>query len=519
MDHREARREVLSPLPAAAPGAPDTASAGRLAERVAAGGLVLATAVGVAAILLPERLPFQDLPAHAAFTKALPAAVAGTDPFYVASWYPAHGWLYEVVTWLLSLLVGADDATRLVLAASLSAVPAATWHLLRTLRLPGIGAAFVAPLFFTVPVVVGYVPYLASIPLALVTLAAHLRLAEGALTGRAWVRVTALFLATYGAHAFGYMAAALGGAAAVLVTAPRPLRPRRLAALLAAAVPAGLLVLGATLLTGGRDPAFAPGPGVAGRLATFVDRLSDVLISTVDTAVVGTSLLLLLVAAAASRGGRPDRRWLGVAAAAATCAAVWLALPEHVANPPIYQLADRFAVALAPMLPAAAGLSLRGVWRWLLVAPVGLALLLDGTILMMTLDYGRSAGAIDRLLARVPDGQTLISSVESSSDVRSGFSHVLVIHRPFLYDVEGRGRVIGNFGHGRMPIHYREAIAATFVHAHPEILISGNAHHADWVISNALPQSLPDDFAGPGFRLVLVDREPDLRLFRIERTP
>lgn len=494
-------------------------------ERVVAIGLALVSCLAAAAILVPARPAFQDLPVRAALTQALPGAVLGTDPYLVASPYPVHGWLYELVVWPLSLILGAVEATRLVLALSVAALPAAVWHLLRTVGLPGSSAAFVAPLLLSIPVVMGYVPFVASVPLAVFTISALLRLA-GRRPGaerRSWAGVAALYLATYGAHAFGYVAAAVGGGAAVLLTVARDQatpgesparRTARTLRLLMTAAPAGLLVVGSSLLGDGADGA-TWGPGPLARLASAVDRLSDFLIATADTEAVTVSLGVLVIGAFVSRRP-PERRWLAATAATLPIAVLWLALPEHLAKPPIYQLADRFLLPLAVLLPAALGVSLHGVWRWLLAAPLVLGAMLAGTTLAVLLDYGATAGPIERMLARVPDGQVLIGAVEYTSAVKSGLNFVMVSHAPFLYELEGRGRVIAPYGHPHMPIHARGAGADGHVRTHPTELVRLEAARADWVITDAPEQSLPSDLAGPGFQLAPVAREGDLRLLRID---
>lgn len=462
---------------------------------------VAATAIAAACILLPTRLPFQDLMARAAFSDAVGAAIAGTDPLLSANLWPVHGWLYELVAWPLGLLLGPIGAERLLLAVSVAAIPAALARLLGAVGLPRAGTALCAPFLLSVPVVMAYVPFMASMPLCLLTLAS--------LSGRPSWRTAALFLATYGLHAFGFVVAALCGAVGALVS--RGWRASVRVALLSA--PAAALTV-VTSLTGEAARGLSWREGTLTRLGLALGRVVDVMASSVDTDLATVAVLTSLGAAALSVGRRASTAWRGPALGTAAVLGLALALPEHVASPPIFQLAERFLLPVALLLPVGLGVSLDG-WRrrLLLIPPIG-AVLVGSLLLASLLSWGAHPAPVERLLARVPAGAVLLNAVSYASDPRSPVARTLVANDAFRFRAERRGLVIGQYGHPHLPVRWRDPIASA-AGSPPARFIEENAHLAGWVLTDAPPGHIPE--RGAGWSLEPVAEDGGLRLLRVAR--
>lgn len=487
---------------AAPPGAVPPGAPNDLTDTLLAAGTVLATALAVACILLPDRLPFQDLMVRAAFSDAVGAAVSGADTFLQANPWPVHGWLYELVAWPLGLAIGPIAATRLLLAISVASIPLALARLLGAAGLPRVGAAISAPFLLSVPVIMAYVPFVASLPLALLTLAALQRP-----TPRRSVAL--LFVATYGMHAFGFVAAALCGGVAALVDGGW----RRAGRVVVLALPATALTA-LTRLVGEAAQGFTYREGPVERLGHAVARVSDVLVSTMDTDLALVVVLVTAAGAALSVGRRSSTAWRGLAAGSLALLGLALVLPEHVARPSIFQMAERFLLPVALLLPAALGLSLQGWRRRLLIVPLAVALLVHSLLLASLLPWGARPAPVERLLAELPAGAVLLNAVAYASDPSSPIAGTIVANDAFRLQAERRGRVIGRYGHPHMPVHYREPMAGTFDGPIGRF-VELNAPLVGWVLTDAPPGVLPE--RGAGWSLAPVADDGGFRLLRVVR--
>lgn len=472
-------------------------------DRLLAVGAALATTLAVACVLLPERVPFQDVPAHAMLTGAVGDALRGVHPSLVANPWPVHGWIYELCGYALSLMTGPLLATRLLLAAALAATPVAVARVLRALGLPLDGVAFAPLLLLSLPVAQGYVPFVVSMPLALFALA------ELVSSSRRASLAGLLLVLTWGAHAFG-VAVALVASAAVLI--PRDGLRAAIRALLPAAPAVALTVLGS--LGGEAARGLLYRGDLVQRAARSLDALVDVLQSAMDTDVAHV-WALSLVAAAALSPWRPLRPRLPGLALGAALLAVALALPDEVVSPSITDLSARFLLPLWLLAPVALGVRLAGRRRALLAVPLGLAVLLHGLTLAALMDAGRRPGPVERLLDRAPPGQRVLNEVLVTTDLRSPFSRVQANRDLFRYAVTRGGVVVGGFGHVHLPVHGRSS-GEPIPPGRVMQSVLRDAHLADWIVTDVPERVLPSTLHGTGFRLRPEAEDSGLRLLRVE---
>jgi hypothetical protein len=148
-------------------------------------GLMLACAVGAAIPLwLGRYLPFADLPEHV-------AAIATLRHWWDPAWNPNSTFvlalgntqymLYYVVGALLSFPLGnAERANLIVLSATAIAIPYSLRALLRATQGDERTAIFAAPLFWSKPLLIGLLQYVAAIPFILWGLSLAIRQAQHA---------------------------------------------------------------------------------------------------------------------------------------------------------------------------------------------------------------------------------------------------------------------------------------------------------------------------------------------------
>lgn len=185
--------------------------------------LVLSAAATAAPLFVVRFLPFTDAPEHVAaiatIARLLPGG--GGDHGYVAALSESQYFLYDLLGALGARALGdAVLANRLLLATAAFTWPFAFRSLLRALGRDDRLALLSPMLFWSRALVVGFLPFVASVPLALFALATftrHLAPArEAAVTpsttsgrrprrARATAMVAALFVLAFYAHVSTYM--------------------------------------------------------------------------------------------------------------------------------------------------------------------------------------------------------------------------------------------------------------------------------------------------------------------------
>ncbi len=386
-------------------------------------------------LFLVERPPIQDLPQHCAAVRVLadfsdPALRFG-ETFEIHLGRTQYLAYYAVAV-VLAKLFGVLLANKLLLAVSLGATPYALRSLLRAVGVDGRLALLAGPLAWNAHLVLGFLNFVAAIPLALFGLALAARHAETPTRGRG-VALGFVALVTFYTHVVPFAFLGLGAALLGLRRAPRALSLRW-----APLVPAGLAVLAwlfwapagrataaaAGAAEGQAAPRFQP---AAQSLRELPQWLTDVLRGPEDDQVFVAWIGLVLITAALgmlarSEPNRPRAIAGGVAAIAAFAYFVaptgydWI-WPIHARFP---LLALYFGVVLIPTPPPRAA------------AVVGaLAVLLTARHAQVVGDAFQAfereeVGALDRALEAIPEGSRTAALVFDRGSRYVAFS-------PFLH--------------------------------------------------------------------------------------
>jgi hypothetical protein len=295
--------------------------------------LVAAVAVIVAGVLL-ELLLLAAIPvfvttdgaAHVDGAEALAQLLFGggpSVPYTTLSWLPATNLVPEVPMAVLTAIVGAPTAEKLVLGAWVVLLPAALWYAVTGVR-RGAGwlAVLALPLTFGLILQLGFYSFCFATLLFLAVAGDHARHRE-AWTGPQVGVLAVLLTLTYATHAFVFLVAGL--LLVVLegwtwaVDGPRTARGLgiRLGRVLVAALPA-LVLVGAAMLASGRaagSAGTADGPAVALQVRAFLEAALWILpLAVFDHREAAPALLVSLLAFAlgvvailARRDSRPLR--------------------------------------------------------------------------------------------------------------------------------------------------------------------------------------------------------------------
>jgi len=210
-----------------------------------AGLLLLCAALATAGpLFVVTYLPFTDMPEHVAVMATLrhwfdPAW--RIQEHYVLALRSQYA-LYHLAGALLTALVGdAERANRLLMAASAICLPFALRSLLRAFGRDERIALLACPLFWSRPLVIGFLPYMASLPLMLYTLAAATRQHQQASTRRAvWLAVLTVLLFYLHASAFALLGVITVALALVHAVRVRTISLRHLALHLGWLIPSGV---------------------------------------------------------------------------------------------------------------------------------------------------------------------------------------------------------------------------------------------------------------------------------------
>jgi hypothetical protein len=226
--------------------------------------MLFATAlISVVPLFAVRWLPITDLPEHAAAMATLAhwadPAWRGPEHFYLALGRSQY-LLYHLVGAGLTRVVGdAVLANRLLIAGAGLAAPFALRGLLRAVRRDERLAVLACPLFWSRPLVIGFLPFVVSVPVELATIALLVRQLEAFSRKRA-VGLAVLGVVLFYLHINAFLQVGLIAAALVVTARPQRGLARHAAAHLAWLVPAALCALAWRML---------------GRLALAGDTLAD----------------------------------------------------------------------------------------------------------------------------------------------------------------------------------------------------------------------------------------------------
>lgn len=206
------------------------------------GLLVLALASGLP-LLVVKWLPFTDLPEHVAAIATLARMLPGGGgaPEYVLSPGESQYLLYHLTGAVLTRVIGdAALANRVLLFGVAVAWPYAVRALLRALGRDERVALFSVTLFWNRALVIGFLPFVASVPLALWALALLLEHCAAPTRRRATTLAVVAILLFY-THVSSYVLFAFAGGVMTLVKVGRDWR--RILWVLVPSLPSGIAAL------------------------------------------------------------------------------------------------------------------------------------------------------------------------------------------------------------------------------------------------------------------------------------
>ncbi len=430
--------------------------------------------------------------------------------------------LYHLVAAVLAVPLGAETANLVVLSTVGIATPFALRCLLRALGRDERLALFAVPVFWSRPLVMGFLPYVASMPLVAYGLALAVRQWESPRRGRSCA-LAALPIALFFLHVDPFVVFLVVLGAMRLVLVARDVSAR------------GVTIVEATKRAA-RDlawlaPALAIGVawGLYGSMRASVDRdqvsfLSlpmllrefpswsfDVWRSHVDEGCAIVVWLAFSVLVLQRAAHATDRWKLALAAAPVTAAiACYFALPYHVGAASMLNVRIAvFVVLFAPLLVERID-GLRGVVPLAAVAVAGFVLSVDA-IKEVRDSEAEEIGDMDRVLAHIRPGAKVVTLPFHLTSPRSHFG---VWYLFGSYHRVRRGGVAGfSFAEiDHWPIHFRADAAppskplfwtldaCTFRNA------TDGAYY-DYVLTRGNVDPFRDDPPGPQWRKIDAERE------------
>jgi hypothetical protein len=425
---------------------------------------LLAAASAVPLWLVPHP-PLQDLPQHLAAVRVL--FDFGDPSLHFADHFEIHLGrtqyvAYYAAAWLLAWPFGVVAATKILVTASLVGTPYAMRSLLSALGLDERHALLVLPLAWNAHLVLGFLNFVAAIPLALAGLAVAVRLRRRFTRGRV-VALGALTLVAVYTHVvpFGFLGL---GAALVGVGDGWRATLRRWAPLGPAAIAA---VVWSKLAPAGQSTmiaAFSGGEGAGGPVpvyASAIDALreipmwmTDVLRDETDEQLLVAWGVLVLVAFALGTGRdardhapSPDDVLSGslvrrVALLAPLAALAYFVTPT--AYDWIWPINARFpllaAIFLVPALPPLRRLP--GVVFFVAVATVSVLHVRAVGEAFVAFEEGE-VGEMDEAIAAIPEGSRVAGLVFDRGSAHVAFSPFL--HAAAWVQAERGGAVMFTF--------------------------------------------------------------------------
>jgi len=358
-------------------------------------------------------LPLADLPQHV-------AAIG-----MMRHWWDFHLWtrytlnvgdsqyfVYHAAGALLSLLTGsAESANRVLLSAVAVAFPYSLRSLLAALGRDERLALFAAPAFWSAPLMMGFVPYMAAVPVALWAIALFVRQTRGPTRARA-VGLGALACVLFSLHLSAYLVF-LGTAALVAGLLLR--HATKSARALVCLAPSVLLTAAWALRGSLAAPADAkPQSQIAWAGArTLAQQLPiwahDIWRSHIDEGCT-VVLSLALVALALQRGRGPDDRWLARTAWAPLLVAglAYLILPYNVGAAVMLDVRMATYVILFAPLVLVPRSGLTGTMPLVAVVAAHLVGVVDSAIEVHRIER-EELGDIDRLIDLIPPGASVLT--------------------------------------------------------------------------------------------------------------
>jgi hypothetical protein len=415
---------------------------------------IAAAALGLVAalpFLVLRYLPLVDLPLHQLET-AIWAEPAGA-PTGFAHWYESAGWslpywLPTVLAGLAAPLLGAEAATRAVIALYALGLPLAGGFAARASGRSGWWGLLLVPFVLEFNLAYGFVAYCLGGMLLLLAIGAALRAESG---GRGW-----LLLEAAAALAIGWthpqIAVAVVGWCAGLALLNRG--GRRRLAVFAASLPA---LLPSALWFAHPDQA-ATAFGSPPEFAGFGELLRDLPGFSVDVFPGPVEELLALaalglVAATWFRQRRPALRDARFALAAAGFLVLYFVTPFSWNGQAVCQRMPYLALLCLPLLPPVGVAPGRGARVALVV--VALAGALNTGLALFGFDR-ETAPALDRLADELPEGARL---AYAGYDVHSAWVHAPAYLHAGAWLTLRRGGVYA-FHFNRLVSRYRDVVPA-----------------------------------------------------------
>lgn len=412
---------------------------------------------------LVERPPIEDLPQHLAAIRVLhdySSPAFGFSRFFELHLLSTQYLAYYLAAHILAYPLGVMLANRVLLTLAIIGLPYAMRSLLRALGRDEGLALFVLPLTWNAHLILGFVNFIAAIPLALFGIALAVRQhMEPSRLRPLWIAIIAV-LAFY-THIVPFAFLSLGVVLIALGTGKRGLR------LVAALAPAalGALIWSRTAPAGHAVFAAARGhdAGAVGPQATFMrwgdalrdapSWLTDVLQDEIDEKlfVVWTVLLLACigfgVGAPEPRGATLDEA-LRARLARRLAVLAPLAAIAYFVTPSgydwIWPINARFPllalIFLVPVLPEPRGLSRLAIYGGVIVVSAMSFRAIGDAFLRFERD---EVGALDRALATIPTGQKVIGLVSDRGSRIVKFAPFL--HAVAWYQVQKGGAVMFTF--------------------------------------------------------------------------
>jgi hypothetical protein len=427
-------------------------------------------AASVVPLWSAHHLPFTDLPQHVAMIAALrhwfdPAWKA--QEYFTLALGRASNALYAVVGALLAFPFGTAERANLVLLSAVAiAFPYSLRSLLRALRGDERLALFACTLFWNQSLLIGFLPYLAALPLLNWVLALAVRQSEAPVRRRALL-LGALAVAIFALHLSAFLffvpaaiacswglPAPEGDESPLRALARRvPHLPGRLLWLAPAGALAAAWLARSSVMhpetAGWSEPLRLRFEGPSAALRSLPGALLDIWRGLGDE-----GCLLALVAAAAllawARPAGPEepaspwRRGV-VVFWVALAAALYLGMPRSAGW--LDYLNERYAIVAALLAPALLrpARGLRGAAPLLVVA--GTALFAGGNALWQVRAFEEEVGPFDEVLSAAAPGRRLLSLVFDQNSGHAKFS-------PFLHFgsyYRARGGAIASFSFAELP--------------------------------------------------------------------
>lgn len=430
-------------------------------------GLAVLAAVPLWVTSVP---PIQDLPQHLAAIRVIHDHAdpsLGFAEYFTVELGRTQYLAYYLAADLLAYVFPVEIANRLLLTAALIGTPYALRALLRPLGRDERYALFVLPLTWNAHLILGFLNFIAAIPLALVALAMACRLRLAWSTRRA-VGLGLLLLVAFFTHVVPFAFAALGATAVMTGDSARDtlrrwatLVPAALAMVVwALATPAGRSTVGAALgspvAAGHSGSQYAPWMQ---SLEEVPKWLTDVLTGTTDDRllVVWGLIVLATLALGAARptqgpGGVQGSMTWRVGLLVPLAALAYFVTP--VSHDWIWPINARFPLIALVLLPVVLPLVPRG-WGTVVATTVAVVAVLSFVQVIRAFDgFEAEVGRLDEAIDAIPPGKRVAGLVFDQGSHEVKFSPFL--HAVAWYQARRGGAVMFTFADfPQSPIRFR----------------------------------------------------------------